>query len=145
MDARYITSNQAKQSMAVDTRSALEKIRKRAEMLEKPDKTLVRMYLENAGSFRQLAQLLGVNEVTIARRVRKILTRLSRGDFDAVLKTGSSRQKEIARDYFLHGLSVKAIAQKYNTTYYYTRQILKRIRTKSKSDITKYKTKIRSY
>ena len=104
------------------------------------------MYLENANSFRQLAQLLGVSEATVARRVKKIISRIGNRDIEDVLAKSSKlsrRQKKIARDYFLRGLNVKTIARKYKMTYYNTQRIINFLRKLSTQ--RKHKTTIRYY
>ena len=127
-------------------RNKADTIRELAQNLSKPDRTLVLMYLDHDNSFRQMAQLLGVSEATVARRVKKIISRIDNRDIKSVLAnscTLSHRQKKIARDYFLRGLNVKKIAYKYKMTYYSTRRTINLLRKLSGPH--KHKTTIRYY
>jgi DNA-directed RNA polymerase specialized sigma subunit len=134
------------QDPALQLRNAVESLCEKAEHLAEPDRTLVRMYLNHENSFRQMAQLLGVSEATVARRVKKIISRISNRHIEDVLAqscTLSRRQKKIARDYFLRGLNVKKIAHKYKMTYYNTRRTINLLRKLSRKH--KHKTTIRYY
>jgi transposase-like protein len=146
MNTGYITLTHSNRNKTLDLRSNAEQVRKRAEQLSEPDRTLVQMYLENENSFRQISQLLGVSEATVARRVKKVIKRLADPNIDSVLSKGSMlgrRQRKIARDFFLRGQTVKAIAHKYGMTYYNTRRIINLLRTLSTQ--RKHKTTIRYY
>jgi DNA-directed RNA polymerase specialized sigma subunit len=146
MNTGYATLTRLNQDRTLGLRSKAEQIRKRAEQLSEPDRTLVRMYLDNENSFRQISQLLGVSEVTVARRVKKIVSRLSDPSIDGVLNKSSKlgrKQRKIARDYFLRGLTVKTVARKYGMTYYNTRRIINLLRKLSTQ--RRYKTTIRYY
>jgi DNA-binding transcriptional regulator YhcF (GntR family) len=100
------------------------------------------MYLENGNTFRQMAQLAGVNEATIARRIYKLIQRLLDGEYITCLrnrKLFSAREMKVAKDYFLLGLSMRRIAAKRECSYYRVRQALKKIQAlvqvkKQKSD-----------
>ena len=127
-------------------RSRVEQIRKRAESLPEPDRTVIRMYLDNSTSFRQIAQLLDVSETTVSRRIKKIITRLMDTSIDEVFKEKHRSKKqhnEIAQDYFLRGLSVKTIAHKNKTSFFKARQIIGNM--KKTTNRNQYKTKVRYY
>jgi DNA-binding NarL/FixJ family response regulator len=146
MNTGYTTLRQLNQDTILELRNKAERMRKRAEQLSEPDRTLVRMYLDNKNSFRQIAQLLGVSEATVARRIKKIVSRLSDPSIGGILSKGSKlgrRQRKIARDFFLRGLTVKTIARKYGMTYYNTRRIINLLRKLSMQ--RKHKTTIRYY
>jgi len=146
MNIGYASLTQLNRDGTVDMRSKADTIRKLAENLSEPDRTLVRMYLDHENSFRQMAQLLGVSEATVARRVKKIISRIGNRDIEDVLAKSSKlsrRQKKIARDYFLRGLNVKTIARKYKMTYYNTQRIINFLRKLSTQ--RKHKTTIRYY
>jgi predicted DNA-binding protein YlxM (UPF0122 family) len=111
-------------------RGKIDLLRSRVELLTGKDKLLLTMYLDKGNSFRQMAQLAGVNETIIARRIRKLMKRLTDGQYVTCLGNASKfteAQIAIAKDYFLLGLSMKRIARKRRRTYYYIRQNLKRI------------------
>jgi DNA-directed RNA polymerase specialized sigma subunit len=146
MNTGYTSLTQLNRESTLDMRKKADTIRKLAENLPEPDRTLVQMYLDHENSFRQMAQLLGVSEATVARRVKKIISRIGDRDIEGVLAkstTLSRRQKKIARDYFLNGLNVKKIAHKYEMTYYNTRRIINLLRALVRPN--KHKTTTRYY
>jgi predicted DNA-binding protein YlxM (UPF0122 family) len=103
----------------------------RVELLAGKDKVLMTMYLENGNSFRQLAQVLGVSEASIARRIRTLSVRLTDGEYITCLRNRdkfSAFELSIARDYFLTGLSMRKIAASRHCTRYSVRKTLKRIK-----------------
>ena len=124
-------------------RNRIEVLRSRVDLLAGRDKILMTMYLENGNSFRQMAWLTGVNEASIARRIHKITERLIDGEYITCLRSRdkfSREELDIAKDYFLLGLSIKKIAIKRDLTYYTVRQTVKKIQrlvTTSKPGINK--------
>ncbi len=111
-------------------RDRIDLLRSRAELLTGKDKVLMTMYLKNGTSFRQMARLMGVNEVSIARRIYKITQRLIDGEYITCLRSRDKftpREMRVSKDYFLEGLSIKKIAKKQGLTYYRIRQTLKKI------------------
>jgi len=108
-----------------------EMLMARAQMLTGKDKVLMQMYLADGSSFSEMARLMGANEATIARRVRKLTRRLLCGEYMTCLRGRrilSGLEKTIAKDYFLQGLSQEAIAQKMGITVYQVRKILGSLR-----------------
>jgi DNA-binding Lrp family transcriptional regulator len=137
---------QTNQDQALHLRNAVESLCEKADRLAEPDRTLVRMYLENQNSFRQMAKLLGVSEVTVARRVKKIIARLNEPKADLAFSANiklSDGHRKIAKDYFINGVAVKTIAKKYKLSFYKTRKVINELR-KIKPD-AKHKTVIRNY
>ena len=111
-------------------RDRIDVLRSRIGLLAGRDKVLMTMYLENGNSFRQMGRLTGVNEASIARRIHKITRRLIDGEYITCLRNRDKFGKEeldIAKDYFLLGLSIKKIAIKRDLTYYTVRKTLKKI------------------
>jgi len=111
-------------------RDRIDLLRSRASLLTGKDKLLMTMYLENGNSFRQMAQLTGVNEACIARRIYKVIKRLIDGEYITCLRNRdkfTETEMDIAKDYFLLGLSIKKIAKKRNSTYYRVRETFKKI------------------
>jgi len=103
----------------------------RLELLTEKDKTLMTMYLENGNSFRQLAQVAGVSEAAIARRIRTLSARLTDGEYITCLRNRvkfSEVELSIAKDYFLTGLSTRKIAASRHCTRYSVRKTIKRIK-----------------
>jgi len=111
-------------------RNRIDLLRSRVNLLTGKDKLLMTMYLENCNSFRQMARLAGINETSIARRIRKITKRLIDGEYITCLRNRDKFTKAemtIAKDYFLRGLSIRKITDKRHTSYYRVRETLKRI------------------
>ncbi|MCJ7777342.1 MAG: hypothetical protein MUP16_03415 [Sedimentisphaerales bacterium] len=113
-----------------DYRDRIDLLRSRVGLLAGKDKVLMTMYMENGNSFRQMARLSGVNEASIARRIHKVTKRLINGEYITCLRNRDrfdSGELDIAKDYFLAGLSMKKIATKRDSTYYCVRKTLKKI------------------
>ena len=111
-------------------RSKAELLRSRAGLLAGRDRLLMAMYLGNGNSFRQIARLTGVNEANIARRIQKLTRRLLDGEYIMCLRNRdkfTQGELEIARDYFLLGLSIRRISHKRGLTYYRVRRTVKKI------------------
>jgi len=111
-------------------RDRIDLLRGRANMLTGKDKLLMTMYLENGNSFRQIARLAGVSEAAIGRRIRKITKRLLNGEYITCLRSRNEFTKtemDIAKDYFLLGLSIRKIAARRHCSYYHVRETLKKI------------------
>ncbi len=99
-------------------------------MLAGGDKILMKMYLENGNSVRQIARLIGVSEISIARRIRKMTRLLMQGQYISCLrgrKRLSATELSIAKEYFLMGLSIRGIAARRAWTFYRARKALKKI------------------
>jgi DNA-binding CsgD family transcriptional regulator len=93
------------------------------------------MYLGNSNTYRQMARLAGVNEANVARRIHKLVRRLLDGQYITCLRKKdqfTDEQLEIARDYFVGGLSMKEIAERQGTTYYNVRKTMKKIQRVTK-------------
>jgi DNA-directed RNA polymerase specialized sigma subunit len=113
----------------------IDVLRSRVGLLRGKDRLLMQMYLDNANTYRQMARLAGVNEANVARRIHKLVRRLLDGQYITCLRTKdqfTDEQLEIARDYFVGGLSMKEIAERQGTTYYNVRQTMKKIQRVTK-------------
>lgn len=137
---------QTNQDQALNLRNAVESLCEKADRLAEPDRTLVRMYLENRNSFRQMAKLLGVSEVTVSRRVKKIIARLNEPQTELLLDADiklKPKQRKIATAYFINGQGVETISRKYRQSCYKIRKVINSLqRTKPAA---KHKIKIRNY
>ncbi|MHC5076053.1 MAG: sigma factor-like helix-turn-helix DNA-binding protein [Planctomycetota bacterium] len=105
-------------------------LRSRAEMLKGKDRALLKMYLDNGSTFRQMAQVAGVNEATVARRIHRLVRRLLDGEYIMCLRNRrqfTELEMSVAKRYFLSGESMRKIAAKEGVTYYQVRQTLKKI------------------
>ncbi len=111
-------------------RDRIDLLRSRVSLLVGKDKLLMTMYLENGNTFYQMAKLAGVNEVTIARKIHKITKRLINGEYITCLRNRDKFTRvemNIAKDYFLTGLSIKKIAEKRHYSYYHVGKTMKKI------------------
>jgi predicted DNA-binding protein YlxM (UPF0122 family) len=111
-------------------RDSIELLRSRLSMLSGEDKLLMTMYWKNGNSLRQIGRLAGINRLSIARRISKITKRLMEGQYITCLRNRdrfTRRQIAVAKEYYLLGLSIKAIAGKRKLSYYRVRQILNKI------------------
>jgi hypothetical protein len=111
-------------------RDKIDVLRSRVKLLTGKDRLLLTMYLDKGNSFREMARLAGVNETIIARRVRKMMRRLTEGPYIACLRNNdkfTETEMTIAKDRFLMGLSMKKIARRRHLTYYCVRETLKHI------------------
>lgn len=130
-----LNSNISKQALETKDihRSRLELLEGRLGLLRGKDKVLMTMYIVNGNSFRQIARLRGVSETSVARKIRRMVRRLTEGEFLLCVRNRdklSRRQMAIARDYFLTGLSMNQIAKKRNMSLYTVRKALFNIRTR---------------
>lgn len=111
-------------------RKRIEILRNRVSLLVGKDKLIMTMFLSNGNTYRQLAQLTGINEANIARKIHKITEKLIEGEYIQCLKNRDKltrTQMAIARDYFLTGLSQKAIAAKRHMSSYNVRKNILKI------------------
>jgi len=109
----------------------IDLLRNRVKLLTGKDKLLVTMYIDNGNSFRQMAQLVGVNEGTIARRIHKLVKRLIDNEYALCLQNRdrfNAGQMSIAKDHFLTGLSLRKIAIRRRVSCYKIRQSIREMR-----------------
>jgi len=116
----------------LERRDRLDLLRCRSGLLKGRDKLLMTMFLENGNSFRQIASLAGVSESCIAKRIRKITKRLLDGGYVTCLHNRekfSVGEMAMAKDYFLHGLSMHKIGENHKCTFYQVRKTMAKVRT----------------
>lgn len=109
-------------------------LRARTVWLQGKDKLLMKMYLDNGSTFRQMARLAGVNETTVARRIYKIVKRLLDAHYLAALRHSeefSLMQMEIVQDYFIRGLTKSQIAAEYGCSRYHIDKTLLKVQSLS--------------
>jgi len=105
-------------------------LRRRAAILSRADRTLVLMYLEKGSRFSEIAQVSGLNEANVARRIHKLVGRLMDGQYITCVRHRSllgALNVAIAKDRLIEGLSVRRIAAKRRTTTYRVRRGLVQI------------------
>ncbi len=111
-------------------RDEIDLLRSRIKLLSGQDRLLLTMYLDKGTSFRQMAQLTGISDTIIARRIYNLIRRLADGQYITCLRNRSrltDAELAIARDRFLMGLSRRKIAPKYKLTEYRVRKTLEHI------------------
>lgn len=112
-------------------RDKIDLLRSRMSLLTGKDRLLLTMYLDKGNSFRQIARLAGVSDTIIARRIRKLIKRLTDTQYITCLRNRnrfSEAELAIAKDRFLTGLSIEKIAQKHQLTHYRVHRTLEHIR-----------------
>jgi len=105
-------------------------LRSRLNLLEGKDKVLMTMYIENGNSFRQIARLLNISDTRVARRIHRLTKGLTGGDYINCLRHRdkfTGHQMNIARDFFLLGLSIRRIAAKRRRSRYFIHETIVRI------------------
>ena len=121
METIYANISHKKTRSKISHRDAVEILRNRVGLLQGKDRLLMTIYLEKGISFRQMAKLIGVSEGKIARRIRNLSKRLVDSRYITCLRYRekfNNYQLEIARDYFLQGLSMRKIARKRQSSKY---------------------------
>lgn len=116
---------------APSQRDVTERLRTRADLLASEDRALLMMYLEAGSGIRQIARLIGTSPSTVARRIRKLLDRLSDETYALCLQhRGQFTDEELAviRDHFIRGLSVRRICRDSALCYYRARMIIAKAR-----------------
>ena len=111
-------------------RDKVDLLLSRISLLSGEDKLLMIMYWKNGNSLGQISRLAGVGRLNIARRIHKITERLMEGKYITCVRYRdrfTMREMAVAKEYFLLGLSMRAIAGKRGWSYYRVRQILQRI------------------
>jgi len=105
-------------------------LRQRLELLDGLDRTLMTMHLENGATFRQMAQLAGVSEAAVSRRIRRLSERLCDERVLLMLRYRNRftpQERTLVGDHFLAGRSMRRIARQRGCTYYQVRRTLQRL------------------
>ncbi len=113
-----------------DRRDKIDLLQQRADLLVGKDKLIMKMYLQNGNSFRQIARLAGVSEGTISRKIKKLSDKLLNSEYITCLRHRelfSSYELQVAKEHFLLGLPITRIARKRKTSYYKMRELIKKI------------------
>ena len=99
----------------------LEKLRLRLDLLEGMDRMLVELYLDRQASYYRLAELTGLSEKYVARKLKRLLRRLESEEYITILRHQSlfdPKTLEIAYDRYLLCMSVRSISKKRNLSRY---------------------------
>ena len=111
-------------------RSLSDVICQRLYWLDGMDRLLLELVYEKNTSQRQVAQLIGLSETTVSRRVRKLTKGLLSRDYQICLKNRwnlSAFQLKLARERFVLRLSYKAIARRHRISQYRVQYHLHRV------------------
>ena len=112
-------------------RQSADILRDRLNLLDGNDRALMEMYLEAGSSFRQMARLAGVNEVTVARRIRSMTRRLVNGQYLNCLRHRerlTAMELKVAKDYYLKALPIRQISARRGWSYYHAQRTVAKIR-----------------
>ena len=116
----------------IKNRAHIDLLRSRIYLLDKDDRLLMTVYLENGNNTRQISRLTGLSRKSIARRINILTTRLLVGGFITCLRNRrkfNKHQMAIAKDYFLTGLSIKKITLKRRRSRYRVTETIKKIKS----------------
>jgi predicted DNA-binding protein YlxM (UPF0122 family) len=113
-------------------RAQIDLLRSRLYLLDKDDRLLMTVYLENGNNTLQISRLTGLSRKSIARRINLLTMRLLDGRYITCLRNRrkfNKHQMAIAKDYFLTGLSIKKIASKRHRSRYSVTETIKKIKS----------------
>ena len=97
-------------------------------MLEVKERTLLELYLEHNASYYRLAELTGLSDRYIARKLQRLLKRLESEEYISIVRHQrlfGPKTLEVAYDRYLLGMSVRSISKKRNLSRY---RVSKKIR-----------------
>ena len=112
------------------TNMRLELIRARADLLNPRDRMLVKMYIVSGSTFGQIARIKGLSEGAVARRIRKLISKLLDGSYIRCIRHKqhfTDLQLAIAKDYLLEDKSLNSIARKHALSRYRIRKEIRYI------------------
>jgi len=98
-----------------------EKLRMRLDLLEGKERSMLELYLEHNASYSRLAELTGMSERYLARKVRRLLRRLLSEEYVSIVrhkKLFGTKTLEVAYDRYILGMSVRSISKKRNLSRY---------------------------
>jgi uncharacterized protein YerC len=102
-----------------------EKLAARVELLDEEQRLLIRLF-QAGQSYKAIAVMAGTNEATIARKLRKIVRRISDDRFIAVLLERNTQIKrtKILKEKFINGKTIRQIAKNTGLSPYKIRKII---------------------
>lgn len=117
-------------------RDTAELLERQVNLLAREDRTLLTAYLQAGCSFHQLGRLTGMNRSSIARRIRRIIRRLSDPTYTTCLENRSrfsDQEMAVIRDYFVRGRPLSGICKDRKLCYYRARVIVEKARQVARS------------
>jgi len=118
------------QNIRFRNRDNIELLQHRIGFLSGQDKTLMSLYYVDGCSCSRIASLVGINECNVARRIRRITSRLLAGQYIRCLRNKkyfSLAELLIARDYYVRRKTIRQIAQQSGCSFYEIRKTIQRI------------------
>lgn len=116
----------------IKNRAQIDLLRSRLSLLDKNDRLLMTVYLENGNNTFQISRLTGLCRTSISRRIKVLTMRLLDGRYVTCLRNRRKFNKyqiTIAKDYFVRGLSIKKIALKRHSSRYRVIETIKKIKS----------------
>ena len=114
------------------TRAAeVEFIEMRLGLLKKKDRLLPELHYNKGLTFREIGQLMGVEERTVARRIRQLKDRLLGDEYIAIVRHKrefSPLELEVAYDRYILGLGYRKVAKKRGITEREAVRIMRRLK-----------------
>ena len=132
-------------------RRELELLQRRIPLLSGQNKLLMTMYAEKGLSIKQISKITGICRSTISRRIGNIIKRLTCGEYFTVLEKRNlfaTWELDIAKDYFLNGLSSRTICKRKGLSKYTTSRTIRKIKqivVEKKQKNTDYQLRTRNY
>lgn len=114
----------------LNRRIAIDTLRLRADHLKGAERALIKMYLDGC-SYRQIADLLGINETSVLRRVRRITQRLLDDKYRFLMgfcENLSSFELAVGKDYFICGISQQGISERRLCSLYSVKKAIERVK-----------------
>ena len=131
MDNKTISEYHSDKDKSVIARQKLDTmagvLRGRSVRLDSKKKALLRMILDQGGSYGQVARLSGEHASTVSRRFRSMVRRLGGSTAqaaDEALQRLGPLEKTILIESFLCGIGQRAIAAKLGVSRYRVRKVL---------------------
>jgi DNA-directed RNA polymerase specialized sigma24 family protein len=114
----------------ISAREQLGILRQRADLLGAEQAAFVEMVLDRGSSFGQIARLTGMNEGALRRRFQQLIGRLVSKETLVILRSRKldTRQRTVARAYYIEGLSQEEIARRNGCTLYYVRKTVETVK-----------------
>ena len=110
------------------SRHYFETAANRIDLLEGTDKMLMRMLLLKGLTCYEIAQITGTHTGTLSRRINRLLAGLMNMEF-AICRQNQNLftqlELAIAKDYYVQGTAIKAIAAQRNLTIYQVSKTIK--------------------
>lgn len=111
-----------------EARWQIESILEKAALLRARDYSILRMHLEKGVTFRDIAYVVGLDEKTVARRIRRLVWRLRMWRCVRLADAGlDASDMAMARSYVVRGLSLRHAAAAHGTNKHAVRKALTRV------------------